>query len=566
MVVIRDIRSEFYGEVVGNRVLVCVYPDVDGLCTWRVLKELFKHRNVLYTLVIVKDKGDLKETYSKNRDFFQVAVFINCGANFDVVGNLDPQEECIFYVCDSRRPIHINNFYNQRQIKLLCLNEDTTLVPKFEDVFREFSSDESDEDSDEQQNRRLQPDDIEKRIEKRKWNRKRQELLMDYESFSYHSVASSVVMFDLAWKLSQENNCLLWYAIVGQTSQLITHAINREHYIDQLDYLQSHMSRLSHIGQIHSGTSTSDENKARIEILFEDELALWLYRHWSLKEAIETSMVTASKFKLFTEGGQRRMYEFLVQLGLPRRECAQLYSSMNSSLRDSLNAQFLQYGEKYGLSRTDLFLPSFIVHLGYRTPMSAVDAVFLTISALECYNSGNPVENFQTALDTVACWNSPSLDQEIKQTEIHLQSLANQVRNLLDTDDVVAFGPFLYVYIRKSSLVTHALRNSQSLAILSKYILMAKSSMRAKLGHGRRVVQMPLIVCVDSKSDDNYISLLGIPPIHGDDDRNLFGQAFEAAINRTKARAEFKYFSTNCIELHREDMLKLFEALSSLLT
>ncbi|VDP83880.1 unnamed protein product [Schistosoma curassoni] len=85
-------------------------------------------------------------------------------------------------------------------------------------------------------------------------------------------------------------------------------------------------------------------------------------------------------------------------------------------------------------------------------------------------------------------------------------------------------------------------------------------------GHGRRVVQMPLIVCVDSKSDDNYISLLGIPPIHGDDDRNLFGQAFEAAINRTKARAEFKYFSTNCIELHREDMLKLFEALSSLLT
>lgn len=49
-------------------------------------------------------------------------------------------------------------------------------------------------------------------------------------------------------------------------------------------------------------------------------------------------------------------------------------------------------------------------------------------------------------------WNSPSLDQEIKQTEIHLQSLANQVRNLLDTDDVVAFGPFLYVYIRKVRL------------------------------------------------------------------------------------------------------------------
>ncbi|TNN07399.1 Cell division control protein 45 [Schistosoma japonicum] len=448
MVIVRDVRSEFYGEVIGKRVLVCVYPDVDGLCTWRILKELFKHRNVLYTLVIVKDKVDLKVAYSENRDFIQSAVLINCGANFDIVGNLEPQEECIFYVCDSHRPIHINNFYNQRQIKLVCLNEDTTSVPRFEDVFQDLPSEESDEDSEEQQSR-LQPSDIEKRIERREWNRKRQELLMDYESFSYYSVASSVVMFDLAWKLSQENNCLLWYGIVGQTSQLITHAINREHYIDQLDYLQSHMSRLSHIGQIHSGTSTNDENKARVEILFEDELALWLYRHWSLKEAMETSMVTASKFKLFTEGGQRRMYEFLVQLGLPRRECAQLYSSMNSSLRSSLNAQFLQYGEKYGLSRTDIFIPSFIVHLGYRTPMSAVDVVFLTISALECYNSGSPVDNFQVALETVACWNLPSLDQEIKQAEIHLQSLATQVRNLLDTDDVVAFGPFLYVYIRE---------------------------------------------------------------------------------------------------------------------
>ncbi|CAH8841397.1 unnamed protein product [Trichobilharzia szidati] len=448
----------------------------------------------------------------------------------------------------------------------MCLNEDTSLVPKFEEVFQDFSSGDSDEDSDEEQSKKLRPEDVEKRIEKRRWNRRRQELLMDYESFSYYTVASSVVMFDLAWKLSQENNCLLWYGIVGQTSQLITHAINREHYIDQLDYLQSHMSRLSHVGQIHSGTSTNDENKARIEIMFDDELALWLYRHWSLKETMETSMVTASKFKLFTEGGQRRMYEFLVQLGLPRRECAQLYSSMNSNLRDTLSSQFLQYGERYGLSRTDLFLPSFIVHLGYRTPMSAVDAVFLTISALECYNSGNPEENFQSALDAVACWSLPSLDKELLQAEMHLQNLANQVRNLLDTDDVVAFGPFLYVYIRKSSLVTHALRNSQSLAILSKYILMAKASMRAKLGRGRRVVQMPLIVCIDSKTDDNYISLLGIPPIHGDDDRNLFGQAFEAAISRTKARAEFKYFSTNCIELHREDMLKIFEALSNLLT
>lgn len=42
------------------------------------------------------------------------------------------------YLHSSHRPIHINNFYNQRQIKLVCLNEDTTSVPRFEDVFQDL--------------------------------------------------------------------------------------------------------------------------------------------------------------------------------------------------------------------------------------------------------------------------------------------------------------------------------------------------------------------------------------------------------------------------------------------
>ncbi|KAA0200216.1 Cell division control protein 45 [Fasciolopsis buskii] len=95
---------------------------------------------------------------------------------------------------------------------------------------------------------------------------------------------------------------------------------------------------------------------------------------------------------------------------------------------------------------------------------------------------------------------------------------------------------------------------------------MAKAAIRPKLGRDRRVAQMPLILCVDSRSEDSNITLLGIPPLHGDDDRNLFGQAFEAAVRKTKARAEFRYFDNNCIELHREDMLKVFEALSALLS
>ncbi|VDP71282.1 unnamed protein product [Echinostoma caproni] len=93
----------------------------------------------------------------------------------------------------------------------------------------------------------------------------------------------------------------------------------------------------------------------------------------------------------------------------------------------------------------------------------------------------DPMENFQHALDTLSCWSCSSLDAEMTRAQLHLASVASQVRNLLDTDEVVAFGPFLYVYIRKTSLVTIALCNPLSLAILSKYVLMAKAAVRPKL-------------------------------------------------------------------------------------
>lgn len=51
---------------------------------------------------------------------------------------------------------------------------------------------------------------IEKRIEKRKWRARRAEILMDYENFSYYTVSTALVIFDLAWKISQENNASLW--------------------------------------------------------------------------------------------------------------------------------------------------------------------------------------------------------------------------------------------------------------------------------------------------------------------------------------------------------------------
>ncbi|KAL7061922.1 hypothetical protein AAHC03_01568 [Spirometra sp. Aus1] len=566
MGILSDLRSGFFKQIIQEHVLVFVTPDVDGVCAWRILRHIFRQGQVLYTLIVVTGKTSLCSQFKINKDRFDRVVLINCGANFDIVEVLEPPANCLFFVCDSHRPINVNNFYNQRQVNLITLNENVDDVPKFEDVFNDDLTDHSDEESGEDDPGGRQSTTIraaEKRINRRRWERRRQEIIIEYESFSYHSTASAVVLFDLAWKLSQDNQQLLWCAIVGQTSQLMLNRINRDHYIDQIDYLQSQVSRLSHLGQ---ALPSDGLTKHAVSIDFEEELTLWLYRHWSLKDALETTMLTATRFKLFTEGGQKRLQEFLASIGLPRRDCAQKFSTMCAQVKNNINLLFLQFGEKFGFSRPELFLPSFTMRLVYKTPISATDAFWLTLAALECQDNEDPVENFHLAMDALTCWSMDSLDESMEQLQGQLRCLVSQVRALLDTDEVVVFGPFLYVYVAKSSLLSVNLRNPQLLGLLARYILCAKAAVRSKLGRSRRISQMPLVLCVDSKEDENLLILLGIPPLHGDDDRNLFGQAFEVAARRTKARAEFKYFDSHCIELYREDMLKFFEALATLLS
>lgn len=47
---------------------------------------------------------------------FKYFVFINCGANVDLLEILQPEEDAVFFVCDSHRPINVVNVYNDTQV------------------------------------------------------------------------------------------------------------------------------------------------------------------------------------------------------------------------------------------------------------------------------------------------------------------------------------------------------------------------------------------------------------------------------------------------------------------
>lgn len=481
MGLLSDLRGDFLNRIMQEHVLVFVTPDVDGVCAWRILRHLFRQIQALYTLIVISTKVELYQQFNVNKDRFNYVVLVNCGANFDILQMLEAPAQSIFFVCDSHRPIHVNNYYNQRQVHLITLNENTDDIPKFEDIYNDDLMDNSESEEEEgrgsRQRSNLQA--AEKRISRRKWERRKEEILIEYESFSYRATASAVVLFDIAWKLSQDNLHLLWCAIVGHVSQIMLFKSNREHYIEQIDTLHSHMNRLSHSKNQIAGES--DSCNQNIDINFEEELALWMYRHWSLKDALETTIVTSTRFKLFTEGGYKRLQEFLASIGLSLRDCSQKYSTMSTQVKNNLNSLFLQFGEKFGLTRLEMFLPSFILRLSYKTPLSAMDSFWLILAALECQSNKDPVEGFHAAAEILVSWSMESLEEWMENLQGQLRSLVGQVRAVLDTDEVVAFGPFLYVYVAKSSLLSLNFRNPQFVGLLARYILTAKAAMRAKL-------------------------------------------------------------------------------------
>lgn len=51
---------------------------------------------------------------------------------------------------------------------------------------------------------------IEKRRKRREFEKKRQDILFQYERCNYYSRSSAAIAFDLAWKLSKDNFDLLW--------------------------------------------------------------------------------------------------------------------------------------------------------------------------------------------------------------------------------------------------------------------------------------------------------------------------------------------------------------------
>ncbi|KAL6046665.1 hypothetical protein STEG23_017571 [Scotinomys teguina] len=564
---VSDFRKEFYELVHNQRVLLFVASDVDALCACKILQALFQCDHVQYTLVPVSGWQELETAFLEHKEQFSYFILINCGANVDLLDILQPDEDSVFFVCDTHRPVNVVNVYNDTQIKLLIKQEDDLEVPAYDDIFRDEAEDEdlsgSDSDGSEPSEKRTRLEEetaarTTKRRQRREWEARRRDILFDYEQYEYYGTSSAMVMFDLAWMMSKDLNDMLWWAIVGLTDQWVHDKITQMKYVTDVGILQRHVSR-------HNHRNEAEENMLSVDctrISFEYDLRLALYQHWSLHESLYNTSYTAARFKLWSVHGQKRLQEFLADMGLPLKQVKQKFQSMDVSLKENLREMIEESANKFGMK--DMRVQTFSIHFGFKHKFLASDVVFATMSLMESpEKDGSGTDHFIQALDSLSRSNLDKLYLGLELAKKHLQATQQTIASCLCTNLVTSQGPFLYCSLMEGTPDVALFSKPASLSLLSRHLL--KSFVYST--KNRRCKLLPLVMAAPLSIEQGTVTVVGIPPETDSSDRkNFFGRAFEKAAESTSSRTLHNHFDLSVIELKAEDRSKFLDALVSLLS
>uniref|UniRef100_A0A8C5CTD9 CDC45 cell division cycle 45 homolog (S. cerevisiae) n=1 Tax=Gadus morhua TaxID=8049 RepID=A0A8C5CTD9_GADMO len=560
---VTDIRKEFYDVVINQRVALLVATDIDALCACKVLQALFHCDQVQYTLVPVTGWQDLGTAFLEHKEQFRYFVLLNCGANVDLLEMLQPDDDSIFFICDTHRPVDVVNVYNDSQIKLLIKQDDDLGVPSYDDIFRDEDeeADDSGNESDggsEPAGKRKRYDEgaVERRIErqraKREWEARRREILFDYEQYEYHGTSASLVIFELAWVLTKDNKDMLWWAVIGLTDQWVHDKITHMKYVTDIATMQRHVSR-------HNHRNEDEDNSLSIDcmrISFEYDLRLTLYQHWSLFESICNSTYTSCNFKLWSLNGQKKLQEFLADMGLPLKQVRQKFHSMDMVIKENLREVIEESSNKYGMK--DIRIQTFGVHFGFKNRFLASDVVHAAAALLESTEKDESAGDHSDHLS-----NLERLHLGIDLAKKKLIAIQQTVASCICTNLILSQGPFLYCYLMEGTPDVRLFSKPMALTLLCKYLLKAfVSSTRNK-----RCKLLPLVMAAPLDVEKGTVIVLGIPPDSDTSDKkNFFGRAFEKAAESTSSRSLHDHFDTSIIELKMEDRTKFLDALITLLS
>lgn len=548
---VSNIKNEFYDVVSGNRVLLLAACDVDALCTCKILQYLFKCDNILYTLIPVHGQTSLIESYAKYKSQARFVILINCGASIDIVECLQPDENVIFFIFDSHRPVNIYNIYSETQIRLLMKSDDCEDIPAYDDVFK----DEDSEDEEEDETGRPTEASMIRRRRRRLWEENREKILFDYYQTTYYGEPSSLIVFDLAWKMSRDNNDLLWLSILGLAEQFVMKRVEQEKYVLSAASMQSHLSR-------HNRAESGNLNSVScMKISFEKDLNLVLYRHWNLYESMKNSQHIACKFKLWSFKGQRKFHQYLVHIGLPLIECKQQFPYMKRDFRNNVCTLMEDGAEEYGLDQ--IVYGAFISHFGFGRKLSATDVIYAIKAILESTDrEKTPADKFLDALDTLNRCEYKALEAGIELAKNRMVAIMEQVQSFINMKRVITAGPFLYSVVSDSTKDARHFSRPECLLMLAHFLLEAHVNNSKK----RNVHALPLILFAVDDIDPDQCLIVGIPPLSQHSPKNFLGKAFEQAAKQRNIPISQDLFCPTFAYIDKNQQGKFLESLYFLLS
>uniref|UniRef100_A0A672LKM4 CDC45 cell division cycle 45 homolog (S. cerevisiae) n=1 Tax=Sinocyclocheilus grahami TaxID=75366 RepID=A0A672LKM4_SINGR len=477
--------------------------------------------------------------------FYQYFVLINCGANVDLLETLQPEEDSVFFICDTHRPVDVVNVYNDTQIKLLIKQDDDLGVPSYDDIFRddeedEEAGDDSGNESDGSaepsgKRRRYDEDALERRIERqrarREWEARR---------------SAALVMFELAWVMSKDTKDMLWWSVIGVTDQWVHDKIPHMKYVTDIATLQRHVSR-------HNHRNEDEENSLSIDcmrITFEYDLRLVLYQHWSLYESICNSCYTSCSFKLWSINGQKKLQEFLADMGLPLKQVRQKFNSMDMTIKENLREVIEESANKFSMK--DIRVQTFAVHFGFKNRFLASDVVHAAAALLENVEKDEtPTDNFIKALDCLSRSNLEWLHLGIALAKKKLKAIQQTVASCICTNLILSQGPFLYCHLLEGTPDVKLFSKPLALTLLCKYLLKAfVCSTRNK-----RCKILPLIMAAPLDVEKGTVIVLGIPPESETSDKKKWV---------SNSNSNHFYFQVSLLKM--EDRGKFLDALIALLS
>ena len=469
-----------------------------------------------------------------------------------------------------------NGFSPFRQVRILGEMNRNENIPAFEDIFQDSDNESGDEDEEDDDdagynedgggndsdgggggapkpaNNRIQR--IEQRLlrrrERKAWQERRLTLMFEYAQYAYYGSSSALSIFELAWRMSKDSLDLLWWAIVGVTEQKLLGKVESASYTLLIEKLQSHVSRLTN--------KASDQAiQTSVKIVFESDLQLALFRHWSVLDSLRYSYYPACRLKLWTHKGDKQMNELLVDMGLPLVQAKQTFNAMDLVLRREFYEKIEKFAEKYNMP--DVTYASFVLQYGYRNKYSAADYVYSMLAILESVRQDRlPEACFLQSMDALSRGKKAILDEGIDLCKTLLTTIFKQVQTCLEMHQIRSAGPFLYLVLQEEVSFFSC---PYGLLLLARFLLRA----HVAVSRNRRAQELPLIAVAPIDLARGISLLAGVPPVC-EDSRHFFAKAFEEAGNRSGAVISQDFFETAVIQIKQSDCTKFLDALTVMLS